>query len=127
MTLHSSWQARLLIGLAAGAVIAYVDNVAFEGEVSPVVIVGMLVAVTATAGVIWGGRAWNTAVATWVWIPMVHLAKHALGFPDTLRPNTYASILLLSAFTLAVVTLGWAAGLLIRGRAPAEPPGGSTE
>ena len=127
MTLQSSWPARLLFGLAAGAAIAYVDNVAFEGEVSPVVIVGMLVAVTATAGVIWGARAWNTAAAAWVWIPLVHLAKLALGFPDTLRPNTYASILLLAAFTLAVAALGWAAGVLIRGRAPAEPPGGGTE
>ncbi len=126
MNLGASWQVRLLAGLLAGAAIAFVDNVAFEGEVIPVVVVGMLVAVTATAGVIWGARAWNTAGAAWVWIPMAHLVKHALGLSDTLRPNTYASILLLAAFTLAVAALGWAAGLLIRGRAPAEPPGGSS-
>jgi hypothetical protein len=126
MSASTAWPLRVAAGLAAGAVIAYADNVAFEGEVSPVVIVGMLVAATATAGVIWGRSAWNTAVAAWVWIPMAHVVKHLLGFSDTLHPNTYASILLLAAFTLAVAALGLAAGVLIGGRAPAEPPGGSS-
>lgn len=125
MTVPGGWLPRLVTGLAAGAAIAYVDNVAFEGEVSPVVIVGMLVAVTATAGVIWGRGGWNTAVATWVWLPMAHVVKHVLGLSDTLHPNTYSSILLLAAFTLAVAALGLASGVLIRGHAPAEPPGGS--
>jgi hypothetical protein len=38
------WPPRLGIGLAAGIAIAAVDNFAFEGEVSPIIIVALLLA-----------------------------------------------------------------------------------
>ncbi len=105
---------RLGAGLAAGAAIAYVDNFAFEGEVSPIVIVAMLLVATAIAGAIWGKRGWVAAAAAWACVPLAHLIKHVLGLPDTLQPNTYKSILLLAAFTLVVATIGAGCGVLIR-------------
>ena len=36
----SRWQTVIGAGLVAGAAIVFVDNWAFEGEVSPIVIVG---------------------------------------------------------------------------------------
>ena len=105
---------RLGIGLAAGTAIVYVDNCAFDGEVSPLVIVAMLFAATATAGAIWGRRGWVASSAAWACVPLAHLVKHVLSLPDTLHPNTYASILMLAAFTLAVALIGTGCGVLLR-------------
>jgi len=54
-----TWRRRVAVGLAAGLAIAYVDNVAFEGEVSPIVTVAMLLATTTTAGGFSGRRGWR--------------------------------------------------------------------
>jgi hypothetical protein len=105
---------QLGMGLLVGAAIVYVDNFAFQGEVSPFVIVAMLLAATAMAGAMWGRGGWIAAAVTWAAIPLAHLAKHLLGLPDTLHPNTYTSIFFLAAFTLAVATLGTGCGLLVR-------------
>jgi hypothetical protein len=120
------WRWPVGFGLVAGAAIAAVDNVLFEGEVSPIVIVGLLLATTVTAGAVWGQRGWAGAAAAWAWLPAAHVVKRALGLPDTLHPNTYASILMLAAFSLAVATIGTGCGLLARRLAgdfsrPAEP------
>jgi hypothetical protein len=91
-----------------------VDNFAFEGEVSPIIIVAMLLAATATAGVVWGQRGWIAVITAWACVPLAHVVKHVLGLPDTLQPNTYKSILMLAAFTFVVAALGTGGGLLIR-------------
>jgi hypothetical protein len=101
-------------GLVAGAAIVYVDNCAFEGEVSPLIIVALLLAATAMAGAIWGRSGWIAAAVTWACVPSAHILKHLLGLPDTLHPNTYTSILYLAAFTLVVTTGGTACGVLVR-------------
>jgi hypothetical protein len=114
---------RLVVGLGTGIVIASVDNFASGGEVSPIVIVALLIVATATFGGIWGRGGWDTALATWVCVPLAHLVKHVLGLPDSLHPNTYRSILLLAALTFVVATLGTGAGMLVgrggRNRGPA--------
>jgi hypothetical protein len=102
------------VGLAFGVVIAAVDNVAFDGEVSPIVIVVMLFAATASAGGIWGWPGWLTSIVAWACVPLTHLVKHTLGLPDTLHPNTYTSVLFLAVFTFAVAAIGTACGALIR-------------
>jgi len=111
----STWPVRLAVGLAGGAAMAYVDNFAFEGEVSPIVIVAMLLAATAAAGASWGRRGWLAAAAAWVCVPVAHVVKHVLGLPDTLHPNTYVSIMYLAAFTLVVAIIGTGSGVLLRG------------
>ncbi len=102
------------IGFIAGAVIAAVDNFAFEGEVSPIVIVAMLFAATAAAVWIWGWRGWQASAVVWLCAPLAHLVKHLIRLPDTLQPNTYISILMLAAFTFAVSTIGTGCGVLLR-------------
>jgi hypothetical protein len=107
---------RFAVGFGTGIAIACVDNFAFGGEVSPIVIVALLIAATATFGGIWGRGGWTTALAAWICVPLAHLVKHVLGLPDTLHPNTYTSILLLAVFTFVVATLGTGAGTLVHRR-----------
>ena len=105
---------RLGIGVVAGSAIVYVDNYSFEGEVSPIVIVAMMFAATTAAGAIWGRRGWVASSTAWACVPLAHLLKHVLSLPDTLHPNTYGSILLLAAFTLAVAMIGTGFGILLQ-------------
>ena len=107
------WPVPAGVGFAAGAAIAAVDNFAFKGEVSPIIVVAMLFAATAAAGVVWGRCGWVASAAAWVCVPVAHLIKYILGLPDTLHPNTYASILMLAAFTLAVAAIGTGCGVLL--------------
>ena len=104
---------RLISGLVAGVAIAGVDNYAFGGEVSPIVIVALLFLVLAGMGALWGKAGIPPAVIVWVCVPVSHAAKHALGLPDSLHPNTYLSILELAGFTLAVSCVGALLGLLL--------------
>jgi hypothetical protein len=124
-----SWWWLVGYGLLTGAAIAAVDNLLFEGEVSPIVIVGLLLATTASAGAIWGARGLAAAALTWAWVPAAHVLKRTLGLPDTLHPNTWASVLILALFTLAVTAVGTGCGLLARRLSrrtlrPAEPLNG---
>lgn len=113
---------RLAVGLFVGAMIVVVDNFAFEGEASPIVIVAMLLAAAAIVSAVWGQRGWMPIGVLWVCVPLTHLVKHVLGLPDTLHPNTYRSILYLAAFTLCVVIAGAGAGLLTRKLAGSSRP-----
>ena len=106
-------QTRLLTGLFAGAIIVFIDNFAFQGEVSPIVIVIMLLASTITVGAIWKWHAWIAAVTAWICVPLAHVVKHLLGLPDTIHPNTYTSILMLAIFTFVVSAIGFLFGVLI--------------
>ena len=108
------WPVLASVGVVAGAAIAAVDNFAFGGEVSPILIVVMLLAATGIAGLVWDRRGWVAAAAAWICVPLAHLIKHVLGLPDTVQPNTYTSILMLAAFTLAVATIGTGCGILLR-------------
>jgi hypothetical protein len=110
----AKWPTHVGAGLLAGAAIVYVDNCAFEGEVSPIIIVALLLAASAMAGAMWGPRGWITAAVTWACVPLAHVVKRALDLPDTLHPNTNTSILYLAAFTLVIATGGTACGVLVR-------------
>ena len=109
----SNWQMRLLVGLIAGAVIVFIDNFAFQGEVSPIVIVIMLLVSNITVGAIWKWQAWIATVTIWICVPLAHVVKHLLGLPDTLHPNTYTSIFMLAVFTFVVSSIGFLFGTLI--------------
>ena len=101
-------------GLGAGALIAFIDNAAFQGEVSPIVIVALLGLGTAAAGLLWSWRGAFAAAAAWVVLPSAHLLKHLLGLPDTIHPNTYLSIFMLAVFTLLIALIGFAGGVFLR-------------
>ena len=98
------------IGVACGVGLALVDTVAFHGEVSPIVIVALLLTATFTAGLLGGRRGWIVAVCMWSPLPLVHAVKHLLTLPDTLHPNTWSSLLTLAAFTLVVADAGVVCG-----------------
>jgi hypothetical protein len=100
-------------GFAAGVAIATVDNLASHGEVSPIVIVALLFLATLGCGWRWGRRGCAASTIAWASVPGAHLVKHLLGFPDTLHPNTYRSIILLAAFTLIVAVVGTLCGIVI--------------
>ncbi len=110
---RDTWWFCLGVGLAAGVIIMYVDNFAFAGEVSPIIIVAMLLVTSAAAGITWGRRGWIAAAATWACVPLAHLIKHVFGLPDTLQPNTYTSIMMLALFTLLVTAVGFGCGMLV--------------
>ena len=110
----SKWPTHLVVGIVAGAAIVYVDNWAFEGEVSPIIIVTLLLAATAMAGAMWGRSGWSAAVVTWACVPLAHVVKHVLDLPDTLHPNTNTSILYLAGFTLVIAMGGTLFGVLVR-------------
>lgn len=118
----SSVSIRVGIGVIVGAGIAAVDNFAFGGEVSPIVIVGMLLVFGAAVGMIWGGRAAVAAAIAWVWLPMAHVLKHLMRLPDTIHPNNYASLLKLGAFTFVVTAIGLGFGLAFRRLLGGQPP-----
>lgn len=123
MNVPSALSTRVAAGVLAGAAIASVDNFAFGGEVSPIVIVAMLFLFAAASGLIWRVRAAVSAAIVWVCLPMSHVLKHMLRLPDTIHPNTYASILKLAAFTFVVTTIGLGFGIATRrlfGGHPAE-------
>ncbi len=105
---------RCVIAAVVGLVIAGVDNLAFEGEVGPIVIVGMLLTGSAVMTTVWRTQGALLAGVVWLWLPLSHLVKKMLGLPDTLHPNTYASILKLAIFSLVVVAVGDAIGLALR-------------
>lgn len=104
---------RIRVGLAAGAIIAAIDSYAFGGEISPIAIVILLLGSSVVIGLRWGRRGWVAGLAMWIGVPLFHVFKHIWQLPDTLQPNTYASILLLAGFTLVVVSIGIAGGALM--------------
>jgi hypothetical protein len=106
-------QLLLGIGFVIGTVIAAVDNFAFHGEVSPIIIVAMLLATTLVLGWVFGWRGWPASAMVWACVPLAHLIKHLLGLPDTLHPNTYASILMLAVFTFVIATIGSGCGFIL--------------
>jgi hypothetical protein len=108
----SSLQIRILVGLIVGAIIAYVDSFLFGGEVSPIVIVVLLLGAAIAIGIIWKWYGLLTVALMWLWLPMVHVVKKALGLRDTLHPDTYTSILLFSVFTFVVSAIGFLIGVL---------------
>ena len=110
----SKWPTLFGAGLIAGAAIVYLDNWAFEGEVSHIVIVAMLLAATGMAGAFCGLRGGIAAAVTWATIPQAHVFKQFFELPDTLHPNTYMSIVYLAAFTLAFAIVGLGCGTLGR-------------
>jgi hypothetical protein len=105
---------RGVLATVVGLVIAGVDNLVFEGEVSPIVIVGLLLVASAVMAALWRAQGALLTGVVWLWLPLPHVVKKMLGLHDTLHPNTYASIAKLAIFSLVVVAVGDAVGLALR-------------
>ncbi len=114
MRFSISHPTRLDFGIGCGVAIALVDNFASGGEVSPVVVVALLLAASAAIGALWGFSGWPAALIVWAAVPAPHVVKLAIGLADTLHPNTWASIVQLAGFTGFVVAIGAGGGALLR-------------
>lgn len=112
---------RILAGLAAGLAIAAVDRWGAGGEVSPIAIVLLLLAVAFTAGYQWSWGGWIAALSAWLPVPGAHVVASAFGWSDTLRPADPGAIIRLAVFTLAIVAVGLAGGAVMRAAA-SDPP-----
>jgi hypothetical protein len=104
----------LAVAAVAGFSICALDNFAFGGEVSPIVIVGLMFLATAGLACLAPKRRLLTTAAVCIWLPLAHLVKHLAGLADTLQPNTYKSIAMLAGFTLVVSLAGMGLGAAIR-------------
>lgn len=102
------------VGLAAGIVVSAVELYAVGGHLPPVVIVALQIVVAAALGVVWGWTAWPGTLAAALPLPAVHALRHALGWPDTISPNTWDAITMMTLFALAVGGAGLAAGAIAR-------------
>ena len=112
MRISVSHPTRLGFGIACGTAIALVDNFASGGEVSPVVVVVLLLAASVTAGALWGLSGWPAMVLIWIAVPAPHVVLLAVGLPDTLHPATWGSIAQVAGFTAFVVACGSGVGAL---------------
>jgi hypothetical protein len=74
-------------------------------------------------------RPWRWAVSIGPWLPATALVLHALGQPGWVRPDTYATALILVVVSLAVCSLGAYGGAFTRLALfpPAPPHGGAVE
>jgi hypothetical protein len=91
------------LALVAGLFICAVDNFAFAGEVSPIVIVGLIFLAAAGMACLAPRRRLLTTLAVWIWLPLAHVVKHLAKLPD-----------MLAGFTLIVSLVGMVAGAGIR-------------
>lgn len=104
---------KTIVSVVVGILLSVIDNFASGGELSPIVIVVLLFVAVLIYGLLWGWKGWNSAVATWMWLPLIHLVKRAANLPDTIHPNTFQSILLLAVFSLVVSGVGLSLGAII--------------
>ena len=114
MRFSISHPTRLDFGIACGVAIALVDGFANGGEVSPVVVVALLLAASAAIGALWGLSGWPAAAIVWAALPAPHVIKLAIGLTDAQHPSTWASIAQLAGFTGVVVAIGGVGGALLR-------------
>jgi hypothetical protein len=112
MTKHASpaYPAAILLGLA----IVGVDLFADGGEISPAVVLALLLTAGAIVGAIHKRFSLLLAVLTAVSLPVVHLALHISGRKTTLQPDTVASILMVGLVAGCAATIGVLIGAAAR-------------
>ena len=57
---------------------------------------------------------WRWALLVGCWVSLGHLVVHVLGFPDSIHPNTYATIVILIPVSLAVCSVAAYGGAAAR-------------
>ena len=118
----SSITFQALVGSTAGLAIAYLDGSLFRGEISPIIVLGLLGAAGLAAGMIWRWRGIVSTLCAWVWLPLAHVIRHAAHLPDTVQPNTYLSIAGIGGIALVACAAGLACGALLTGSHQAVKP-----
>lgn len=114
-------RASIVTGLAAGVTVAAIET-AGGGAVRPVAVVALVIAAAFGVGLRWGWAGWLGALAVALPVPGLHLGKHVLGLPDTIQPNTYDALVMMTLFHVALAGAGLAAGAVL-GAALADDAG----
>lgn len=109
-----SWQKQIVIGLIIGLTISVIDNYAFKDELSPVVLVLMLLTVSGFSGLLFGWHGWFTVFIIWLFVPATNFIKYIFDLKSTLHPNTINSILKFTLFSFAITVIGFAIGVILR-------------
>lgn len=104
MTKHAALAYLAAIGL--GLVITGVDLFADRGEISPGVVLFLLLIAGAIVGAIHRRFSLVLAALTAVSLPAVHLVLHLAGRKTTLQPDTVASILMVGLAAVCAATVG---------------------
>ena len=84
------WRLRAGSGLRPGAVIAYLDNTASQGWISPIAVVLALRASRAAAGPLWGRGSWLASMVVSACVPAPDLGQQLIRRSDPLHPATLA-------------------------------------
>jgi hypothetical protein len=106
----SAWALAAILGLG----IAAFDLFAAGGEVTPAATILLLVVAGGLFGLLRPQRPWRGALILGLALPAVHLVAHALGFPDHVKPDTYAARLLMAPVAAAATLIGAYAGAFVR-------------
>ena len=117
---ENAWVTTALIASGLGLLIAGLDIVAPFGDDSSKLTMLLWLLACGSLGFAMPSRPWRWAMLVGPWTPLTHLLVHALGFPDSIHPNTYAAILTLVPVSLAVCAVGAYGGSLSR-RLLAQP------
>jgi hypothetical protein len=105
---------KYISAIVIGLFISALDNCAFGGEISPVIVIMLLFLFCAGMAFIVNTYAYLISIIIWIFLPLVHFINHLLGFTDSIQPNTYQSIFLLALVTFAVSQIGFVVGRIIR-------------
>ena len=112
MTKHASL--AYLTAIVLGLIIVCVDLFADRGEISPAVVLALLLSAGAIVGAIHKRFSVLLAVLTAVSLPGIHLALHLAGRKTTLQPDTVTSILMVGVVAVCAATIGVLIGAAAR-------------
>ena len=107
---YLAYLAAIILGLA----IACGDLFADRGEISPAVVLFLLLIAGAIVGAIHGRFSLVLAVLTAISLPGIHLALHLAGRKTTLQPDTVTSILMVGVVAVCAATIGVLIGAAAR-------------
>ncbi len=102
------------VAIILGLCIVLVDLFADGGEISPAVVLLLLLIAGAIVGAIHSRLSLWLALLISISLPAVRLILHLLGYKTTLQPDTVASILMVGAVALCVASIGVLIGAVAR-------------
>jgi len=105
-----SYALAAILGLG----IAAFDLSAAGGEITPAATLFLLLTSGGLFGLLRPTRPWRGALVLGLCLPAVHLAAHALGFPDGVRPDTWGARLLMAPVAAVASLIGAYAGAFLR-------------
>jgi hypothetical protein len=103
-----------LVAVTLGLAVALIDLSAPFGDDSSKLTLLLLITFSGVLGFAQPKRPWRWAFLVGIWLPLVSLAAHALGWPIQIHPTTYSSILLLLPVSLTVCLIAAYAASVVR-------------